>query len=98
MRAYEYKVVRDIPEIGARVWDVLVWHWPDVWLYRRYNDGRRERRKYSGHWTFLLLKYDSHLQPLDPANPKPLDLARLAAGDPQSLRPAPARPHLRLVK
>ncbi len=97
MRAYEYEVTRDIAEIGARVWDVLVWRWPDVFMYRVDRSGNEELFRYPGHWTFLLLKYQDHLRPLHQSCPAPLHLAQIALGSrvwpPQELH---AR-HLRLV-
>lgn len=95
MRAYEYLVVQDIAEIGARVWDVLVWRWPDVFLYRKTAEGHI-LRKYPLHWTFLLLKYESHIEPRCTATPRPIDLARQVAGARPWPPPLAGRSHLRL--
>ena len=81
MPAYEYEVTQDIAEIGARVWDVLVWDWPDVYLYRIDCDGNEESYLYPSHFTFLFLKYQDHLQPLSADCPAPLELARVACGN-----------------
>lgn len=80
MAAHEYEVIRDIAEIGARVWDVILWDWPDVFLYRIDRDGVETMKKYPAHWTFLLLKYRDHLRPLSPRCPAPIELARIALG------------------
>ena len=97
MPAYEYEVTRDIAEIGARVWDVLVWRWPDVFLYRETRTGEILMR-YPGHWTFLLLKYQDHLRPLHQRCPAPLHLARIALGSSAWPAPESGAPHLRLVE
>lgn len=96
MIAYEYEVTRNIPEIGARVWDVLVWRYPEVWLCRK-RAGRVRSWLYPAHYTFVFLKYPDHLRPLCPEAPPVLDLARQVAGGWPMLPPARTAPHLRLV-
>lgn len=97
MPAYEYEVVRNIPEIGARVWDVLVWRYPEIWLCRK-RDGEIEHWKYPAHYTFLFLKYEDHLRPLSVEAPSMMSLARQAVGDWRPPLPEPSVVRLRLVE
>ena len=95
-RAYEYEVIRNIPEIGARVWDVLVFRNPDIYLCRK-RGGTVQYWKYPPHYTFLFLAYEEHLAPLSPDAPRMVDLAQQAVGDWPQLRQVPSVRHLRLV-
>jgi hypothetical protein len=94
---YEYAVNRPIPEIGARVWDVLAWDYPQVILSRKRN-GEWSHWTYPLHYVFLFLKYEDHLQPLFEECPRMIQLARLAVGDPRSPRPEAEAPPLRLLR
>lgn len=95
---YEYEVVQNIPEIGARVWDVLVWRYPDIYLCRK-RGGEFQAWHYSSAYTFLFLKYEAtHLRPLDACSPPLEDLARQVVGGWPSPRQVQAFPRLRLVR
>lgn len=97
MTTYEYEVVRNIPEIGARVWDVLVWRHPDIYLCRK-RQGQVRHWKYPIHYTFLFLAYEDHLTPMSPECPRLMELARQVVGDWPLLRQGPYARHLYLVE
>ena len=94
---YRYEVIREIPEIGAKVWDLLIWRYPDVYLQRK-RAGKVTTYTYAPHYVFALLKYQTHLQPIGELTPPVRDLAQQVVGDwPQTPRQKSSR-HLRLVK
>jgi hypothetical protein len=106
--AYEFAVVRGIPEIGAEPRDVLVWSYPHLLLYRSRRGRLFLADSFPLHFTFILDKYFSHLtlqwRDGDPIGAVPLRLASGApaeSGHPTEHQPpqprAKSRPHLRLV-
>lgn len=95
--AFEYEVTQNIPEIGARVWDVLVWRHPHIYLCRK-RSGEIRHWRYPSHYTFLFLAYEDCLTPLFVHCPPVIELARRAVGDWPTTRPGRSSPHLRLVE
>jgi hypothetical protein len=93
--AYEFEVVRPVPEIGARVWDVLVWRYPELFLCRK-RDGHVTHWPVPLHFARLALADEGRLTPLHPATPSLSSLA--AAVGWRSPPPEPCARHLRLVE
>lgn len=97
MRTYEYEVQLPIPELGARVWDVIAWRYPHVYLARK-RGGKLTTWTYDNHWVFVLLKYEHHLRPLSSDAPRLLELARQVVGGWPLPRQGRCAPHLHLVR
>lgn len=97
MQAYKYEVTRDIAEIGALVWDVLVWRYPEIFLVRK-QDGQISYLKYDAHWWYIFLKYQSHLRPFSADCPSAVDLARQVVGSSRLPPIRSAAPYLRVVE
>lgn len=95
VHTFAFEVNTSIPEIGARVWDVLVWRYPDVLLYRK-RGGEITTWTYPPHFTFVFLAYDHRLTPLQDEDP--VEAFLLAAGERRLPRQGSSAPHLRLVR
>lgn len=78
---YRFDVVEPIADTAfcARVGDLLVWRYPDVFLQRRIG-GRVHTYRYPPHFTFVILAYEDRLIPR-PGSPRLPDLARQVAAE-----------------
>lgn len=75
MKPQCFEVIRDIAEIGALVWDVLVFGGSDIVLVRK-RYGKVDSWLYPSQYTFLFLKYEDHLMPMDSEGLRLHDLAQ----------------------
>ena len=96
-KTHEYEVLQNIPEIGARVYDVLIWRHPEVFLCRKRN-GEVLHWKYPAHYSYAFLAYEDAMRPLQPDAPPVREILSRAVGDSLTPHPVSSSRHLRLVR